>query len=75
MAEYETAAIPDLSIRSKIFTRGMSGANMNLQMSEWSYKDCFAGSLIDEDTGESMEYRDLIKKDKYLEVWNTLFAN
>ena len=48
---------------------------MNLQMSEWSYKDCFAGSLIDEDTGESMEYRDLIKKDKYLEVWNTLFAN
>ena len=35
----------------------------------------FAVSVIDEDTGESMEYRDLIKKYKYREVWNTSFVN
>ena len=37
--------------------------------------EIFAVSVIDEDTGESMEYRDLIKKDEYREIWNTLFTN
>ena len=35
----KNSAIPDLSIRSRIFTRGLGGANMNLQMSEWAYED------------------------------------
>ena len=51
MAE-KTAAMPDLSIRSRRFTRGLGGANMNLQMSEWAYKDFLEGTVIDEDTGE-----------------------
>ena len=42
-------------------------------MSEWAYEDVFAGSVIDEDTGESMEYRDLIKKIRKREVWNNSF--
>ena len=64
MASNETDDMLDLSIRSRRFTRGVGGANMDIQISEWAYEDFFAGSVIDEDTGESMEYRDLIKKDK-----------
>ena len=44
-------------------------------MSEWAYKDLFAGAVIDEVTGESLEYRDLIKNDKYRDIWATSLAN
>ena len=50
-AANETVAMPDLSIGSIIFTRGLGGMSINLQISEWDYKDLFAGSGIDEDTG------------------------
>jgi len=37
-------------------------------MAEWAYHDHFAGAIIDETTGESMEYRDLIKSEKHRAV-------
>ena len=38
LAENEMPAMPYLSIMSRIFTRGLGGANMNLQMSERDYE-------------------------------------
>ena len=55
LAANETDTMTDLSIRIRRFTRGLGGANMNLQMSEWAYEYFFAGSVIDEYIGESME--------------------
>ena len=34
-------------------------------MGEWAYEDLFAGAVIYEVNGESLEHRDLFKKDKY----------
>lgn len=34
----------------------------------------FAGAVLDPDTGKSLEYRDLIKVEKYREVWMKSFA-
>ena len=36
-----TDSMPNLSSRSRIFTRGLGGANINLQMSEWAYEYFF----------------------------------
>ena len=44
-------------------------------MDEWAYNDLFAGAIIDSKTGESLEYRDLIKRDKYREMYEKSFAN
>ena len=44
-------------------------------MAEWAYHDHFAGAIIDETTGESMEYRDLIKSEKHRAVWEHSFLN
>ena len=41
-------------------TKGFGQANLNLQLNEWAYQKFFAGVVIDEDIGKSLEYRDLI---------------
>ena len=43
-------------------TKGLGRANMNLQLNEWAYQECFAGAVIDEDTGKALECRYLIKR-------------
>ena len=48
---------------------------MNLQLNEWAYQEFFAGAVIDEDIGKALEYRDLIKKDKYRDIWSTSLEN
>ena len=48
---------------------------MNVQLNEWAYQEFFAGTVIYEDTGKALEYRDLIKKEKYLDTWSTSLAN
>ena len=48
---------------------------MNLQQNEWAYKEHFEGAVIDEDTGEALEYRDLTEKEKYRDIWSTSLAN
>eukprot|EP01082_Thalassiosira_pseudonana_P004270 g3915.t1 g3915 contig14:1435-2889(-) len=37
--------------------------------------DHFAFAVIDEETGKSLEYKDLMKLDKYKRIWSTSFAN
>ena len=66
----------DLEInRKRTVSRGLGYANEILQMEEWAYADLFAGSIIDDVTGESMEYRDLIKIHKHIAVWEHSLAN
>ena len=56
-------------------TKGLGRANTNLQLNEWEYQKFFAGAVIDDDSGQALEYRDLIKKDKYRDTWSTSLAN
>ena len=48
---------------------------MNLQLDEWAYQENFSGAGIDKDTGEALEYQDLMKKDKYRDIWSNSLAN
>ena len=62
LAATETATVPNLVISEGKLIRGWAQANQNLQLNEWAYKEFFAGVIIDEKTGESLEYQELIKK-------------
>ena len=53
----------------------MGHANKLLQMDEWAYHDHFAGAIIDGITGESLEYRDLIKDEKRRIIWERSLSN
>jgi hypothetical protein len=57
------------------YAGGYSNANIDLQMNEWACDEYFAGAIIDEATGASMEYRDLLKKPDLKELWERSFAN
>ena len=35
----------------------------------------FEGAVIDDDTGQALEYQDLIKNEKYRDTWSTSLAN
>ena len=72
----ETATIPNLEVkRDRKVSRGLGHANETLQMDEWAYEDLFAGAIIDDVTGESMEYRHLIKSEKHRAVWEHSLSN
>ena len=71
----ESSFVPNLSIRENRLRRGWADANQHLQMSEWAYKEYFAGAIIDENTGEALEYRDLIKRPELKQIWFRAFAN
>ena len=75
LAANETATIPRLQIKKDVSTRGYAAANQHLQLDEWAYKDYFAGAVIDGKTGESLEYRDLIKRPDLRDKWFTSLAN
>ena len=60
LAANKTADIPALTVNSR-GTRGLGVANMHLQLDEWAYDEYFANAIIDEETGKSLEYRDLMK--------------
>ena len=75
LAANKTASIPDLTINSKKMTKGFGQANSNLQLNEWAYHKFFAGSVIDDETGKALEYRDLIKNEKYRDNWSASLAN
>ena len=59
----ETAEVPDLVVKTDKLANGMVGANLNLQLNKWGCKGAskFAGAVIDEKTGNQMEYRNLMK--------------
>ena len=44
----ETAAWPDLEIKTHTLVRGMAGANVSLQLHEWADEDLFVGAMLDE---------------------------
>ena len=64
LAATETATISNILCKDSNFTRGWSNANNNLQMENWAFEQYFVGAIINEETGEAMEYRDLIKHPK-----------
>ena len=74
LAANKTADIPALTVKIRE-TRGFGGANMHLQLYEWAYEKYFANEIIDEETGKLLEYRDLVKLEKYRDTWNTSLAN
>ena len=49
-AANETADIPALTIIS-VRKRRLGGANMYLQLDEWTYDEYFSNAIIDEETG------------------------
>ena len=64
------------------YARGLTAANHALQMHTLSTtlhkhfpSENFACAILDEETGKSLEFRHLIKLDKYREIWMTSFAN
>ena len=61
LAASESAAVPDLALGTSKYSRGYAAANQHLQMDEWAFETYFAGAIVDEVTGRSLEYRDLIK--------------
>ena len=56
LAAKETSSIPDLTINSRNMANALGRANTNLQQNEWAYQKCFAGAVIDDDTGKDLEY-------------------
>ena len=76
LVTHETAEVPDLSINLERKTaRGLGHANEVLQMAEWAQEELFANAIVDKDTGNAMEYRDLIKSAKHKVVWERALAN
>ena len=75
LAASETAFISDLTVSQRKLTHGLGRASLDLQMKELAFEENFAGVVIDEDTGEALEYRHLIKHPKYKDVWETSLAN
>jgi len=66
------------------YSRGLTAANHALQIYQLALSmhererlpnESFANAILDEETGRSLEFRELIKLDKYRTVWMHAFAN
>ena len=75
LAANETAEVPRLQITPSGARKGYSAANQHLQLDEWAYREYFAGAIIDDKTGQSLEYRDLIKWLESRDTWFKSLAN
>ena len=75
LAATESATIPGLSCGDGKYAGGYANANKFLQMEEWAFQQYFAGAIIDEETSQALEYRDLIKHPKHKNIWLTSLAN
>ena len=72
----DTTTIPDLTIHTKRkLSQSLAQVNANLQANEWAHEALFAGAIIDDETGKSLEYRDLMKSDKHSKLWAISLAN
>ena len=67
--------MPDFTIKDNKFRRGWASANLDLQMKKWAFQEHFAGAIIDDKTGEKIEYRDLINRPELQERWYKSLAN
>ena len=75
LAAHEKVSMPDFTIKDNTFRRGWASANLDLQMKEWAFEEHFAGAIIDDKTGEKLEYIDLIKRPELQERWYKSLAN
>ena len=75
LAAKETAEVRRLQIKPNGLSKGYAAANQHLQLDEWAYKEYFAGAIIDDNTGQSLEYRDLIKWPELRDTWFKSLAN
>ena len=75
MAADEKASVPPVTIGKKLHSRSLAVAAQHLQITDGPMKEFFAGSIIDEKTGEALEYRDLIKRPDIKEIWERSLAN
>jgi hypothetical protein len=64
------------------YIRGFAAANPALQLNQLARTmqgnfptENFACAILDEETGQSLEFRHLIKLDKYRDIWMKSFAN
>jgi hypothetical protein len=82
--DIDPSLIPGINIfkSENKYTRGFAAANHALQL--WQLHttmatnfpdENFAHAIIDEETGKALEFRHLIKLDKYREIWMKSFAN
>ena len=71
----ETAVVPPLSVEQHKLIRDYASANLILQLDEWAYNTWFVGVILDEKTGDKLEYRDLIKRPELRERWMRSLAN
>jgi len=63
---HETATVPNVATNvHRKLSRGWSQANKHLQLGEWAHAMYFAGAIINDTTGKSLEYWDLMKIGKY----------
>ena len=75
LAETDHTPAPQLKVNQCKFARGYAAANHNSQLEEWAYKLYFAGAIVDDETGKSLEHRGLIKRPHLKERWMTSLAN
>ena len=83
-SDIDPSIIPGININRSAnkYTRGLAAANHALQL--WQLhttmatnfpNEGFAHAIIDEETGKSLEFRHLIKLEKYRDIWMKSFAN
>ena len=83
-SQIDPAIIPGIDIDKPTpkYSRGLSAANHALQVYQLAQTmqanfptENFACAILDDETGQSLEFRHLIKLDKYRDVWMKSFAN
>ena len=82
--DIDPSLIPSIKVQSPQgkYAQGYGAANHALQL--WQLqakmhanlpKEGFAGAIIDDETGKSLEFQHLLKMDKYRDIWMKSFAN
>jgi len=80
MPQYKKQATTNYTARGYVaatqaLLENMYGVNKNATSTSTMQSTNFIGAIIDEDTGDTLEYRHLIKSDKYRTIWQHSFAN
>ena len=83
-ATIDPSLIPDINIKipERKYAHGLTAANhalqlwqLNASLKENFPNEKFDGAILDDETGKSLEFRHLIKLDKYRAIWIKSFTN
>ena len=82
-SQIDPSLIPSINVAKRHkYSRGLTAANHALQIFQLATTmqknfplENFACAILDEETGRSLEFRHLIKSDKYRDIWMHSFAN